>query len=440
MDQMDPSPIVKCRSFLSLIWRVCFREPIRALRKSLRPPPPPLASPPPPWAPPPSPVWDADRGVPIRVDDATRLARVADQGSLPPPMSETEVCAAGRIAVRLHPLSVNSSKWESRFYCEQTVEAPGMTLEHLVGRYWFPESGFLISETGQVWRHTTAGRHNDWNFLSTGVVEAREKPDGSPDPVFHAELLHDAPWISDEMLLISHFPSTNYGHYLIDMVPLIAEGVKRRAPMLSRPLHRWHRDLIIRLGGDPAKVVEVAHHAVFLDHVIVSNRQNCVSTYRPNPADKAAYHAIRAAVARVGHSALNLRKVFVCRGSGHGRNIENRAALAEALSSRGFVAVQPEKLSLDDQVMLFAGADVIVAEFGAAMANVVFCRPGVKIVEIIPEGQFDTWSANLCAAYELEHVVLFQPNNREPRDPVDNDFSYVVDIAAVTGILSALSI
>jgi capsular polysaccharide biosynthesis protein len=102
--------------------------------------------------------------------------------------------------------------------------------------------------------------------------------------------------------------------------------------------------------------------------------------------------------------------------------------------------VQPEKLSLDDQVMLFAGADVIVAEFGAAMANVVFCRPGVKIVEIIPEGQFDTWSANLCAAYELEHVVLFQPNNREPRDPVDNDFSYVVDIAAVTGILSALSI
>ena len=63
--------------------------------------------------------------------------------------------------------------------------------------------------------------------------------------------------------------------------------------------------------------------------------------------------------------------------------------------------------------MLFSGADVIVAEFGAAMANVMFCRPGTRVVEIIAEGQHDPWSAHLCAMLELDHVVLFQKQSEQ---------------------------
>ena len=87
--------------------------------------------------------------------------------------------------------------------------------------------------------------------------------------------------------------------------------------------------------------------------------------------------------------------------------------MIEALKPLGFVAIQPEKLSFDEQALTFAQADIIVCEFGAAMANAMFCRPGTKVVEIIAEGQHDPWSSHLCAMLELEHVVLFQRQSEE---------------------------
>jgi capsular polysaccharide biosynthesis protein len=83
--------------------------------------------------------------------------------------------------------------------------------------------------------------------------------------------------------------------------------------------------------------------------------------------------------------------------------------------------------------MLFASADLIVTEFGAAMANVMFCRPGTRVVEIIAEGQHDPWSAHLCAMLELDHAVLFQKQSEQvlldhPRHAKDSEFEFSVDI------------
>ena len=106
-------------------------------------------------------------------------------------------------------------------------------------------------------------------------------------------------------------------------------------------------------------------------------------------------------------------RVLICRSLTNGRNLTNRAALIEALKALGFVAIQPEKLKFDEQVLLFAQADAIVCEFGAAMANAMFCKPGTKVVEIIAEGQHDPWSSHLFAMLGLEHVVLFEPQSEE---------------------------
>ena len=89
------------------------------------------------------------------------------------------------------------------------------------------------------------------------------------------------------------------------------------------------------------------------------------------------------------------KRVLICRSLANSRNIVNRAEMIEALKPLGFVAIQPEKLSFDEQALTFADADIIVSEFGAAMANVMFCRPGTKVVEIIAEGQHDPWSSHL---------------------------------------------
>ena len=107
--------------------------------------------------------------------------------------------------------------------------------------------------------------------------------------------------------------------------------------------------------------------------------------------------------------------------------------MVEALRALGFAAIQPETLSFDEQALTFANAEIVVAEFGAAAANALFCRPGTKLVEIIAEGQHDPWSAHLAAMLGLEHVVLFQRQSEEalanaPRHMKDTTFAYAVDV------------
>ena len=108
--------------------------------------------------------------------------------------------------------------------------------------------------------------------------------------------------------------------------------------------------------------------------------------------------------------------------------------MIDALKALGFAAIQPEMLAFDKQVLLFAQADMIVCEFGAAVANAMFCRPGTRVVEIIAEGQHDPWSSHLFAMLGLEHVVLFQVQSEEalaatPRHVKDSPFSFEVDVA-----------
>ena len=92
---------------------------------------------------------------------------------------------------------------------------------------------------------------------------------------------------------------------------------------------------------------------------------------------------------------------------------------------------------------LFAQAEVIVCEFGAAMANAMFCGPGTKVVEIIAEGQHDPWSSHLFAMLDLEHIVLFQPQSETdlgnaPRHVKDSPFAYAVDVPRLVETVKAL--
>jgi capsular polysaccharide biosynthesis protein len=57
------------------------------------------------------------------------------------------------------------------------------------------------------------------------------------------------------------------------------------------------------------------------------------------------------------------------------------------LAALGFESVLTERLSVHEQVEMFSQASVLVAPHGAGLANMVFARPGLTVLEIQPEGQ-----------------------------------------------------
>jgi hypothetical protein len=371
------------------------------------------------------------------------LAVVPFAGRFPPPLTQCEVVAPRQYRTRLHPLTVNSTKDEWVHYVEHTVDAPALMLEHLVGQYWFPAFGLLISQQGQVWRHSFLGPFQDGFLSSIKAIVDRPLPDGRKEHLLFRDRLRRILRIEGEYLLLAGSDQPNYGHYLHDVVPLIHLGAKMGMPMLTWRLRPWQRGVIARLDVPPGLIREIEPRPVFLEHAITSNRHCGAASINAHPQMREVFSFILSNVEKHAPAVERPRRFLVCRGIRDSRNIRNRKAVIEALAPLGFVAIQPEKLSFDEQAMLFSNAEFIVSEFGSGMVNAIFSRPGTKLVEIIAEGQFDPWSAHFGAMNRFSHVVLFQHQSEEallkdPRHQKDSEFSYEVDVPRLVETVAAL--
>ena len=425
-DLIENEKLVRLSRSLHAAWRDAVRTPWRNLRRRLR-----------------DALPVSSDGVPVALDEATDLTFVPYEGGLPHALTRCEVVAPSQYRTRLHPLSVNSTNEERVHYIDHTVHAPAMTLEHLVNQYWFPAFGLLISPEGRVWRHSFLGPFREGYLSSIKAIIERPQADGRLERRLHLERLARAPRIAGEHLVISGSDKHNYGHYLHDIVPLIDLGARIGAPMLTWTLRPWQRALIARLEIPPGLIREIRPRPVFLEHAITSNRLTGLNSQNAHPQNREAFGRILANVRKHAPGMSTPPRVLICRSPSNSRNVTNRAAMIEALKALGFLAIQPDKLTFDEQALLFAQAEIIVCEFGAALSNAYFCQPDTKIVEIIAEGQHDPWSSHFCAMLGLEHVVLFQRQSAEalasmPRHVKDSTFAYAVDIPKLLETVKAL--
>ena len=255
---------------LHTFWRKAVRTPWRNARRSMRRA---LAA-------------GSDAGAPVSVDTTTELAVVPFAGRFPPPLTQCEVLAPCQYRTRLHPLSVNSTKDECVHYVDHTVDAPAMMLEHLTDQYWFPYFGLLVSQQGQVWRHSYLGPFQDGFLTRVKAIVDRPLPDGSKEHLLYQDRLARIPRIAGEYLLLAGSDQPNYGHYLLDVVPLIHLGVKMGMPMLTWTLRPWQRALVARLDVPPGLIREIKPEPVFLEHAITSNRHCGRGFDQRAPADQ----------------------------------------------------------------------------------------------------------------------------------------------------------
>ena len=80
------------------------------------------------------------------------------------------------------------------------------------------------------------------------------------------------------------------------------------------------------------------------------------------------------------------KKIFIDRTDSTSKHcqIQNESEVSNFLKNKGFSKYQLTKLSFFEQVYLFRNAEVIVGAHGAAFANLVFCKPKTKVIEIRP--------------------------------------------------------
>jgi len=278
-------------------------------------------------------------------------------------------------------------------------------LVRLPGVWHAPEYGALFNDQGQVFHKAI---HEALYLTPTlGLlpgVKVEEK-----GAVFRAP--RDAPVIDRATVFMAWGGLHNYGHFLIDCLPAlmtaIGAGATQRFPAIAPPLLPWHRELLDLMLGEaprprlveaPLARIEDAVFATAMDHFL----------HAPNSPLDVVRERILAAAAI--DPAAGAKRIYISRRGSQKRVLVNELDLETALAARGFEIVKPEDLSVRDQIALFHQADLIVAPAGAALANVLFCRPEAKVIELQPSNFIGVWVRNIALLVGVDWRAFFVPS------------------------------
>jgi capsular polysaccharide biosynthesis protein len=67
-------------------------------------------------------------------------------------------------------------------------------------------------------------------------------------------------------------------------------------------------------------------------------------------------------------------------------------------------------MSYEEQVAIFANADVILAPHGAGLTNLTFCKPSTKVIEIFNtkfKGQVHAFYFRISSNVNLDYYLMF---------------------------------
>ncbi|HVZ47090.1 MAG TPA: glycosyltransferase family 61 protein [Ramlibacter sp.] len=230
----------------------------------------------------------------------------------------------------------------------------------------------------------------------------------------------------------------NYYHWLIDYVPRLlyaerhGEFLDSRRLLTNAQRTPAQREVLDLLGICADRLIEVEpDEAVTIAEVCVPNMLAASSVVHPL-VPELLREALPPRDSRPG------RRIYLSRQDAPTRQLVNEEALTQLLDRYGFERLVPGRMRVQDQIDACASAEAMVAVHGAAMANLVFCPPHARVIEIFTPGHAASYFLILAHVCGLAHQ--FSPASVVDRQAGRTDLHHhwEVDLAALESILRTI--
>jgi len=98
--------------------------------------------------------------------------------------------------------------------------------------------------------------------------------------------------------------------------------------------------------------------------------------------------------------------------------INNLNDIKNLVLRKNFKLCKPENLSFKKQINLFKSSSVVIGAHGAAFSNIIFCKPGTKIIEIIPADHPNKKCERISKILKLKYFrIKTAPDNSDRNYP-----------------------
>lgn len=205
------------------------------------------------------------------------------------------------------------------------------------------------------------------------------------------EEFHELPWteyrgLRGTSLMLGNSAGAHcYYHWMLDLLPKL--GLLKKAGItlssidhfLVREMNgSFHKETLEKLGIDSSRVVETKNDThIECERLLMLNLDNGVNMKMNRLIPTWMKHLYPPE-----HPIGRRIKLYISRPTGVRRGVANEQALLPILRREGYTVASMEGLSVNEQAQLLARADVVISPHGGALTNMVFCQPGIKIVEL----------------------------------------------------------
>lgn len=197
-----------------------------------------------------------------------------------------------------------------------------------------------------------------------------------------------------------------YYHWMFDLLPRL-EILRRAGYDLDDVDH-----LVVNGAGAPYEAESLRRFGVpadrvrtlRADHQFVADRlvvPSTVGVCGEVPAWAAAL--LRKRFLDPRHAEEPPLRLYVSRADAAQRRVAEEERLVPRLEQLGFTCLTLTGRPLDEQIALFARAEIVVGPHGGGLTNLVWCRPGAAVVELYGDDYVNPVFWKLATLLDLRH-------------------------------------
>jgi O-antigen biosynthesis protein WbqL len=192
---------------------------------------------------------------------------------------------------------------------------------------------------------------------------------------------------ADRVWAVLHF-NLIYGHWLIEMMPKLFLIARLRAHGITAPIAwpttapEYMRAIVEAvLPGQPLLEYDPRWEHIAAERVLMPGMMHREYVFHPALADDLNAFAVTCGAPHRPGASLFVSRSALGRPSTF-RDMTNAQEVEALAAGLGLEVVHPEQLTWRDQVALFAGARLVVGEFGSGLHNALFSPAGTRVVAL----------------------------------------------------------
>ena len=180
----------------------------------------------------------------------------------------------------------------------------------------------------------------------------------------------------------------SYDHYVVDEI---------------RNFSDWY--ILHKLGIPRDKIIELKGAAVQFDSL------SCGTNYSLKPNwSRVTLGYLRTWATST--PSLKDRKIFITRKGATKRKFADLSTIVNSLQNVGFEALDTGECSIEQQISIFHSSGWVVGPIGTDLFNIVFCRPGTRVICLVQRAYFEKMGDNVqmvrsLAASSALHLSFF---------------------------------